>query len=234
MTWQAAPRNRIGIVLPSSNTVLEPLAHSQLIGTGISAHVSRLGVVDVSLDPASLAQFQLQRHIEAVRLLVDAAVDVVVWGGTSSSWLGFEHDREWCKAVRTENGVSANTCVLEMNRRLAECGAKRIGLVTPYTADIQSRIIENYFGIGFDCLAEAHHGGTLSNDYASISPSRIADMVRSVAKSGPDAILIMCTNMRGAEVAEALERELMIPIIDSAAATVWAGLRCLTEDVRGA
>jgi maleate isomerase len=227
MVWQMAPRNRIGIVVPSSNTVLEPLIHGQLAGTGVSAHVSRLGVVDVTLDAASLAQFQLQKHLEAARLLMDAAVDVVVWGGTSASWLGFEHDRAWCAAVQGATGVSTSTCVLEMNRRLMECGARRIGLVTPYTADLQTRIIENYHGIGFDCVAEAHHGGTLSNDYAAIPADTVAEMVRSVAASGPDAILILCTNMRGAEVAVALEQELAIPIIDSAMATVWAGLRNL-------
>lgn len=227
MAWQAAPRNRIGIVVPSSNTVLEPLVHAQLAGTGVSAHVSRLGVVDVTLDAASLAQFQLQKHLEAARLLVDATVDVMVWGGTSASWLGFEHDRAWCAAVQGATGVSTSTCVLEMNRRLMECGARRIGLVTPYTADLQTRIIENYHGIGFDCVAEAHHGGTLSNDYAAIPADTVAGMVRRVAASGPDAILILCTNMRGAEVAVALEQELAIPIIDSAMATVWAGLRNL-------
>lgn len=227
MLWQAAPRNRIGIVVPSSNTVLEPLVHAKLAGTGVSAHVSRLGVVDVTLDAASLAQFQLQMHREAARLLVDAAVDVIIWGGTSASWLGFEQDRAWCAAVQGATGVSTSTCVLEMNRRLMESGARRIGVVTPYAADLQSRIIENYHGLGFDCVAEAHHGGTLSNDYAAIPAAMVAEMVRSVAGSGPDAIVIMCTNMRGAEVAAVLEQELAIPVIDSAAATVWAGLRTL-------
>lgn len=227
MAWQAAPRNRIGIVVPSSNTVLEPLAHATLAGTGVSAHVSRLGVVDVTLDPASLAQFQMQKHLEAARLLMDAAVDVVIWGGTSASWLGFDHDRAWCAAVQGATGVATSTCVLEMNRRLMACGARRIGLVTPYAADIQTRILQNYRSIGVDCVAEAHHGGTLSNDYAAIPPQTVAEMVRSVAASGPDAILILCTNLRGAEVATALQQDLAIPIIDSAMATVWAGLRHL-------
>jgi maleate isomerase len=228
MAGQAAAKKRIGVVLPSSNTVLEPLIQGALAGTGITAHFTRLGVVDVTLDAASMAQFEMQKHLEAARLLADAAVDVLIWGGTSSSWLGVARDREWCDTVQRETGIPAGTCVLEMNRRLIDLGVSRIGLVTPYTLDVQHRIIANYKGMGFECVGHAHHGGTLSKDYAAISPASVAQMVRRVAQTHPRAILIMCTNLHGAEEAAALEAELGIPVIDSAMATLWAGLRQLT------
>ena len=220
-----APDKRIGIVLPSSNTVLEPLIHAEMAGTGVSAHFTRLGVVDVTLAPASLAQFEMQKHLEAARLLADAKVDVLVWGGTSSSWLRIERDREWCEVVGRETGIPTGTCVLAMNRRLIERRARTIGLVTPYRANVQHKIISVYKSLGYECVAEAHHGGQLSNDFAAIPLLAVVDMVRRVARSRPDAILIMCTNMRGAEVATALEAELGIPVMDSALATLWAGLR---------
>ena len=52
----ALREKRLGIVLPSSNTVLEPLAAKMLAGTGVTAHFSRLGVIDVALDDSSRAQ----------------------------------------------------------------------------------------------------------------------------------------------------------------------------------
>ena len=58
-----------------------------------------------------------------------------------------------------------------------------------------------------------------------IEPAVTAQMVRDVAKHAPDVILIMCTNMFGATIAATLTEEIGIPVIDSAAITLEAGLR---------
>lgn len=216
---------RIGIVLPSSNTVVEPMAATALRGQDATAHFSRLGVFDVTLDAASLAQFTMQKHKEAARLLADAQVDRLVWGGTSAAWIGIAQDQDWCAGITALTGIPATTCVLEMNRQLVERRVRRIALVTPYTADVQARIIETYRALGFETVAEAHHGGTVSNDYAAIPADRIVAMMRDLAAARPEAILVMCTNMRGAACAAAIEAETGIPVIDSAQATYDAGLR---------
>lgn len=216
---------RIGIILPSSNTVVEPMAATALGNRDATAHFSRLGVFDVTLDAASLAQFTLRKHLEAAQLLADARVDVLIWGGTSAAWLGIETDLEWCEMISRETGIPATTSVLEMNRQLAQRSVRRIALVAPYTADVQSRIIATYRGLDFDVVAEAHHGGTISNDYAAIAPQVVTEMIRDVATAQPEAILVMCTNMRGAACAREMEAETGVWIIDSAQATYDAGLR---------
>ena len=184
----ALREKRLGIVLPSSNTVLEPLAAKMLAGTGVTAHFSRLGVIDVALDDSSRAQFELQRHVDAARLLADAKVDAIVWGGTSASWLGPDHDRAFCAAVEAATEITTTTCVLAMNRLLNQAPSARLGLVTPYTDDVHNRIIENYRGLGFPCAGSENHGGVLSNDFADLSPKTIATMVRNVASARPDVI----------------------------------------------
>lgn len=216
---------RIGIVLPSSNSVLEPLVARLPPQSEATFHFSRLGVIDITLDPASLAQFTLQGQVAVGALLCDAEVDCVVWGGTSASWLGVDHDFEFCKMFTETTGVPAGSCVLEINRFLASRRVKTFGLVTPYTTEVQQKIIDNYQRLGFSCVGEQHYGGALSNDYATIDPNVIAQMVRDVATHAPDVILIMCTNMFGATIAAPLTAETGIPVIDSAAITLQAGLR---------
>ena len=222
-------RQRIGILLPSSNTVLEPLSATLLAGMAITAHFSRLGVIDVSLEPASRAQFEMQKMRQAAALLCDAQVDALVWGGTSSSWLGVDHDLAFCRSIQAETGIPTGSCVLEMNQQLNERNARNIALVTPYAEDVHQQIIGNYHTMGFSCVSSAFHGGSLSNGYADISAGEIARMVRAVADKKPDAILIMCTNVHGAAVAEHISHETGIPVIDSAAATLQAGLRFLGQ-----
>jgi maleate isomerase len=220
--------HRIGIVLPSSNTVVEPLSASALLNKNATAHFSRLGVFDVTLDQASLAQFTMEKHLQAARLLADARVDRLVWGGTSASWLGIAQDEDWCTRMTNITGIPASTCVLEINRQLAERNTKRIALVTPYTGDVQACIIQNYTALGFQTVSEAHVGATISNDYAAIPSDTIAAMMRQVAAAQPEAIVVMCTNMHGAACAAAIEAQTGIPVIDSAKATYDAGLRGLT------
>jgi maleate isomerase len=50
-------------------------------------------------------------------------------------------------------------------------------------------------------------------------------MVREVARARPQAITIFCTNMRGAPLVDALEREIDIPIYDTVATAVWSSLK---------
>lgn len=215
---------RLGFVVPSSNTVVEPLAAEAAQTANWTAHFSRLAVFDVALDSASRAQFEQQRHVDAARLLADANVDVVVWGGTSASWLGEAHDRDTCSAIEADTGIPATSCVLGVNAVLAAHGPCRLGLVTPYTDEVQERIVENYEAMGHICVGSQNLGGSISRDFAAIEPASIADLVRKTNTAKPDVIVIMCTNLRGSEVASALSAELELPVIDSAAATVTAAL----------
>ena len=219
---------RIGIVIPSSNVVIEPLVARSFWKSDNTVHFSRLGVVKIELDGGSLAQFEMVEQLSAAKKLSDARVDAIVWGGTSSSWLGIERDEEYCRLIEEETGISTTTCVLEMNRIVASMGARRIAMVTPYTDDVHNRILDNYEELGFPRPTGQNLGGTLSNDFASISPNTIEDMVWNVAKDSPDVIMIMCTNLRGAGVAENLSKHLGLPVLDSAIATLQAGSRLIS------
>ena len=212
---------RLGLVIPSSNVVLEPLAAAlQRDRADLTVHVSRLGVLAIQLDDASRAQFELDAHVAAAVLLNDAKVDRIIWGGTSASWLGIAKDEAFVARVTAETGVPTTTSVLEINRQLNALGARRIAIVTPYTEDVAEQINETYRGLGFEITASRNHGGKMSLEYASIPPDVIAEMVVDVAGTGPDAIVIMCTNVAGADVAAKLAPELGLPILDSAAVTL--------------
>lgn len=216
---------RLGLLIPSSNVVLEPLAaRLQTQIPSLTIHVARLGVLDIKLDPASRSQFELDAQVAAAKLLCDANVDCITWGGTSASWLGVAHDEAFVARMEEETGKPTTTCVLDINNRLADLDVTRLGLVTPYTDDVAAQINWNYTDMGFDVVASRNDGGTLSNDFAAIKSSVIAQMVQEVATAKPDAIVIMCTNMAGADSAAQLERDLGFPVLDSASITLACGV----------
>jgi maleate isomerase len=218
-------RQRLGILIPSSNTVLEPLAARNPVQATV--HFSRLAVHDVTLGAVSRAQFDLDARMQAARLLCDAGVRAIVWGGTSASWLGVDHDLRFVDRLGAETGIAGGSAVLEIYRQISEMGARRLGLVTPYTHDVADRIALHFAACGHEVAASSRHGGTLSRDFATIGADTIARMIREAVAPGVDAVVIMCTNLRGADVAEALRAEIGVPVIDSAIATFQAGQRLL-------
>jgi maleate isomerase len=226
-------RKLMGVLTPSSNTALEPLTSAMVAAvSGVSAHFSRFTVTEISLKEASLLQFDDSKILEAARLLADAKVDVICWSGTSSSWLGFERDRQLCARITEATGIPATTSVLALNEVLTLAGAKTLGLVTPYMQDVQQRIIANYRNIGVDCSAERHLDISVNFDFSEVEPETLARLTREVAAVQPDAITMLCTNLRSTQLVETLELELGIPIFDSSATVVWKALKLMGIDTR--
>jgi len=230
-------RKRIGVLTPSSNTALEPLTSAILRDVpGVSVHFSRFTVTEISMREASLNQFDDSKILEAARLLADARVDVICWSGTSASWLGFEKDRLLCQRITEATGIPATTSVLALNELLQRQGARTLGLVSPYVADVQQRIMANYTGIGIDCVAERHLDLTVNFAFSEVEPATLQRLLRECAQSKLDAMTVMCTNLHGAQLVAELERELGIPIYDSVATVVWRALCTIGVDpalVRG-
>jgi len=218
-------RVRIGMLTPSSNTVLEPVSQAMLAGLPeISLHATRFPVTEIALSEHSDAQFETATILAAAELLAHARVDVIGWNGTSSSWLGFDRDRLLCQAITAKTGIRATSAVLALNEALTVYGAEDFGLVSPYLPAVQARVIANYRALGIDCVAERCLGLQDNFAFAETSDDTIASMVREVAAAQPDAIAVMCTNMAAAPLAAELEGALGVPVFDTVATTLW---KCL-------
>lgn len=218
---------RIGMLTPSSNTVLEPYTTAMLAAYGerASAHFGRFRVKEISMSQASLTQFVEEPILQAADHLADARVDVIAWNGTSASWLGFDKDETLCRTIASQTGIPGTSTILALNEIIELTGARTMGLVTPYLTEIQDRIIANYKGIGIDIIADRRLEDRGNFSFAEYSPELIAGLVRDVAASRPDIIAIVCTNFRGAPVVRQLEEELGILIVDSVAITLWSAIR---------
>ena len=226
-------RKRLGMLTPSSNSVLEPVTYAMLGGTpAISVHFQRFRVTEIALDANALHQFDSSLMLPAADLLADAKVDAMAWNGTSASWLGIERDKSLCEAITARTGKPATTSTLACIDAVRAHGAKRIGLVTPYTDDVQMRIGKVWAEAGIPCHAERHLGLRDNFSFGLVTPAEIADMIRAVVKDGCDAVVVLCTNMEGAAVAVTLECELNVLILDSVAVTLWRTMSLAGADPR--
>jgi maleate isomerase len=219
--------NRIllGMLTPSSNTVLEPISQAMVAGLPeVSVHFSRFKVTEIALSASALAQFDDSEILRAAELLAHARVNVIGWNGTSSGWLGFDADVRLCERITAATGIAATTSMLALNEVLVSKNIKQLGLVTPYLDEVQARILANYASLGISCRGERHLGLQDNFSFSQVARQQIADMVRMVAREAPQAITVICTNLNAARLVDALEQEVGIPIYDTIATVVFKSL----------
>ena len=224
-------KRRLGMLTPSSNTVLEPVTYAMLAGLpDVSVHFSRFKVTEIGLSDQALGQFDDSQILRAAELLAHAKVDVIAWNGTSAAWIGWDSDERLCERITEATGIPACTTVLAYREIFQRQGIRRVGLVSPYTGDVQRRIQANWGAAGFGCAAERHLGITDNFSFAEISPETIGRMIREVVAEGCDAVVVLCTNMDGARIGASLEAELGVPVLDSVAVTLWKSLTVACYD----
>ncbi|WP_138933404.1 maleate cis-trans isomerase family protein [Roseovarius arcticus] len=215
------------MLVPSSNTVLEPYTSAMFapFGEAASVHFNRFRVVEISDSNASRGQFELETILEAAERLAEARPHCIAWCGTAASWLGLEKDRTLCRAITDRTGVPATSAMLAYEAYFSHFEIRRLAFVTPYLEEVQAIIIANFEAQGYQITAERHLKDRGNFSYGCYSPERVASLIREVAPSRPEAIAVICTNFRGAAVAAALEKDLGIPVLDSVALTAAHAMR---------
>lgn len=190
---------RAGLIVPSSNTVVEDVWADLAAGMpGLRCHFTRLSVTEIHQDAATAAQFEKQRLLAAVDLLAELSPDSIVWAGTAGAWLGFERDRAVCAELEKRTGIPATSSLLVVNSVLEARGVSRIALVTPYQADTEAAIVANYEAEGFEVVSSARLDLTLNTDFAAVPPEKLLAIVEDLSETDAEAIVVLCTNLRGA------------------------------------
>jgi maleate isomerase len=222
---------RLGMLTPSSNTALEPITYALLHGVSdVSVHFSRFKVTEIALSESAQRQFDDTEILHAAELLAHAKVDVIAWNGTSASWLGFDRDERLCERITAATGIRACTTVLAYRDLLRRVGLSRVGLVSPYTRDVQDKIMANWASEGLHCVAERHLSLRDNYSFAEVPEATVAGLIEEVVREGCEAAIVLCTNMRGAGAARSLEQKLGVPVYDSIAVTLWSCMVAVEVD----
>lgn len=147
---------RLWILVPSSNTALEPLTSAIIsqLSPSVSVHYSRFPILKISLEPSILAQFDINGPIlAAARLLADADVDVIGWSGTREDGWDLRRTKDYAGRIPR---IPATTSTMALKRALEIFKIKKIAFVTPYLDDVQAQIIETYSEAGYEVVSEGH------------------------------------------------------------------------------
>lgn len=216
-------QKKIGMLTPSSNTVLEPICSNMLAGLEktVTVHYGRFRVTKISLEDDALSQFDDEPMLEASRLLADADVDVIAWNGTSGGWLGFDTDVRLCDRIKQETGICATTSMLSQMKLFRKDHVKRIHLITPYTKDIQEKLIREYAKYGIEVVNNTCLEQYVNRSFSLIPHERIEEMFAQVCTEPADGISVVCTNFPAMWDVKAMEEKYGITVYDTINTVVW-------------
>ncbi|SMC05784.1 maleate isomerase [Sulfobacillus thermosulfidooxidans DSM 9293] len=221
-------QRKIGIILPSSNTIVEPRSYELISWVpGVSLHFARLPVVRIEANETSFRQFAWEAFDRACDELLSAEVDELIWNGTSGGWLGVDWDQtlsEHLTSVAKRPVITAFEATIEATKALC---VRTVSLVTPYIEELNQRIMRNFAAMAIDVIKECHLNLTQNTDFARISSNTILTCLQEVDDDNAQASVIFCTNMNGSVVVRTWERQSHKPVIDSVQATLWWGLKRL-------
>lgn len=230
MTSITSPRAQFGLILPSTNTVVEAEFNWMLV-PGVSWHTGRIYIPEPELsDDASFVRFLEGLRTEigrAVRDVMTAKVDYLAMGMSAETfWGGKEGAAEFANHMsELSGGLGVTTGAMACKAALDVYGAKRIGVITPYQPVGDQQVREFFEQLGY----EVHEVHGLKCDTATsiadVTPEELKAAFRKVDAPDVDLLIQAGTNLACAKVAPEMEIELGKPVLAINTATAWHAYR---------
>ena len=216
--------HRVGLLIPGSNTNIEP-EYCRVLPPSVSAHVARLTMTTVDEDGLSR---QDQDVAQQAKLLASARVDVILFCLTAASFqLGRDYDANLKQRIEEASGVPALTAARTIVDALKAFGVKRIAMATPFGPEVNAVSRAYMVASGFDVVSIAGLGLVDNFSIAQTDYETVRDLVRNADAADAEAVVIPGGNMPCLAIAPELEEELHKPVITTNQAGIWALLRQL-------
>jgi maleate isomerase len=230
------PRDRrIGLVVPSSNTNVEP-DFGLLAPVGVTVHSARSGGYDVNAvpDSAEMRRFARQSMDQYLPLLADARVDVIAYGCTSATLSdGPEFDRQFCEELTQKSGRPAVTTAGALIEAIRSIGAERVAFTSPYVKQLSREGIDFIRDSGIEVVNEVAFERELNSiEQNALTPQDAYDMAVRADHRDAQAVIISCTDYRALEAVPAIERRIGKPVVTSNQALMFSCLNRLNIDCK--
>jgi maleate isomerase len=217
-----------GVLIPSTNTTVE--VECRMLPPTYQAHVGRL------LSSAPGQPFSPSRDDDIdyqSRLLGTARVELVILAQTSASLFADDYDAVTTRRISAGAGVPAVTSAQAVGRALRALGARRIALVSPYSAAVNDRA-GRYFAAkhGLETLACEGFGATDSYAIGNLGTGLARDAFARIDRPEIEAFVVPGGNFPTLAAIGDWEREFNKPVVTTNQASFWAMLMMLGKDDR--
>lgn len=239
MTDALGYRKKFGVIIPSTNTIVEPDFYRMSI-PGITAHMSRIHIRDQNLSSddnflSLLEQIRVEIRY-AVERVMTCEPDFMVMGMSAETfWDGVDGNRAFIQRIKDMCGLDVATGADACEKALTLFKAKRIAVVTPYQPIGDKNVIRFFNDLGFE--VDGLHGLKCPTAIAiaHVTEDTLRKTLQSLDNDRVDALVQVGTNLSMLRLADEAERWLGKPVIAINAATWWHALRMngISERIEG-
>ena len=211
---------RIGLIIPSSNTVMEPDFHRHFQQAAIVS-TTRILLEQVTRE----AEFQMLEELpRALQLVRTTAPDTVVFGCTSAGSLeGLAHDARIAQMIEEQTGARAVTVLHAVLMQMTAVRPRRVAVFTPYLEPLTTSVAQCVAEAGYSVVKAVGMGFRDNLDIGRVAPGEIVEFVESnAASTQADCLFLSCTNWRAVEALESLRIRLGVPVVTSNQAAIEA------------
>ncbi len=221
-------RARIGLIVLESDQTIEAEGRSiQLDGVDVY-HARIPNALEVT--PETLTDMEARLPAAAALLPAEFEFDAIGYGCTSAATL-IGADGVANAIQQAHPGVACSNPITAAVAAFTALGAKRIAVVTPYTADVTAPIVEHFSTAGLEVCSVGSFLEPSDLVVGRISEAAVAAGVRSVVEgSDCDAAFVSCTSLRAFGIVEQLEHGIDRPVVSSNLALYWHLLRLAGVD----
>jgi len=219
---------RIGLIVPSSNTVMEADLYRRL-PPHVTLHTARMYLEETTPEGESR---MLDDHLPgAIVDLATARPDITVFGCTSAGALrGNEYEARLVASIAEQTASTVVSVAASVRAAIALRRARRIGVITPYIEALNVKIRESLEAEGVEVAAVRGLGITDNFAIAAVGVDRIADYCAECFNARDiDLLFISCTNLRAFDARHQIERKLGVAVVTSNQAALEAVLAHLGD-----
>ena len=217
-------RATLGLIVLQADETIEPELRAYTARNGVVLYHSRIpSGLDVT--PESLAQMEAEIPGSVGLLPAHLGFDVIGYGCTSGATI--IGAKNVARAIHSVKPAAATTDPLTAVKAALEAlGAKKIGFVTPYIADVSAAMRQNLEASGFEVAGFGSFEQSEERKVARIDAGSVRRAILDVGAEAPcDAVFISCTNLRTQELIADTEATLSKPVIASNQVLAWHMLR---------
>ena len=236
MTDLLGYRKLIGIVVPSTNTSVQPECDGLRL-PGVTNHIARVTTPERKLGSDAAYQEHLKAMSDGIKRALDqgmtAQPDHVVMGVAIEAFQGGVDNADlFQKSLEDHCGVGVSMGSTAAVRALRAFSASRIAVLTPHQP-AGDEIVRHYLeDAGFHVVRLKGLRCQSPRMIAHVSPAEIRASLQELNGGDVDAILQVGTNLAGGLIAAEAERWLHKPVLSMNVITYWDALRRLGIDDR--
>jgi len=223
-------RKKIGIVVPSTNTIVGPECED-FRPRGVTNHVARLTLKERPIqasDEGFLAHVQAMREGigPAIDQVMTLAPDHIIMSVAIEAFTGGVAGADALqKSLSERAGVGVSIGSTAAVAALRKFGAKRIAVLTPHQPKGDETVRAFLVEAGFEIVRLVGMKCASPFAIAQIQAPQLRQVLRELDGDDIDAILQVGTNLANAAVAAEAERWLEKPVLSMNVVTYWDALR---------